>query len=80
MTNFLDSVKRMKERNATINDEYYVDTAINDAIAMGLRCAILEIDSYICWGTPDDLNTFKYSQSCFNIWDNRPWKLTNYKT
>ena len=69
LNNFLDSVEKMKKRNAKVNDEYYVDTAINDAIALGLRCVIFEIDSYICWGTPNDLKTFEYWQSCFNIWN-----------
>ena len=75
MTTFLDSVKKMKQRNAKVNDEYYVDTAINDAIALGLRCVIFEIDSYICWGTPNDLKTFEYWQSCFNNWDNHPYMI-----
>jgi NDP-sugar pyrophosphorylase family protein len=69
---FLKSVERMKERGALINEEYYVDMAINDAIALNLRCVLFEIDSYICWGTPNDLRTFEYWQSCFNEWDNHP--------
>ena len=73
--NFLKSVERMKERCALINDEYYVDMAINDAIALNLRCVLFEIDSYICWGTPNDLRTFEYWQSCFNEWDNHPYNI-----
>ncbi len=75
MSNFLRSVKRMKDRDAQVNGEYYVDTAINDAISLGLRCVIFEIDSYICWGTPNDLRTFEYWQSCFNEWDNHPYNI-----
>ena len=58
-----------------INEEYYVDMAINDAIALNLRCVLFEIDSYICWGTPNDLRTFEYWQSCFNEWDNHPYNI-----
>ena len=64
----------MKDRNAKINDEYYVDTLINDAIKLGYRCAFFEVDRYICWGTPNDLRTFEYWQSCFNSWESHPYK------
>jgi NDP-sugar pyrophosphorylase family protein len=72
---FLSSVERMKARNAQVNNEYYVDTAINDAIALGLRCVLFEIDHYICWGTPNDLRTFEYWQSCFHKWHSHPYRL-----
>jgi NDP-sugar pyrophosphorylase family protein len=75
MSNFLRSVDKMKDRGGRINGEYYVDTAINDAISLGLRCVVFEIDYYICWGTPNDLRTFEYWQSCFNGWKSHPYKL-----
>ena len=71
---FINSYYSMKDRNAKINDEFYVDTLINDAIKLGYRCAFFEVDRYICWGTPNDLRTFEYWQSCFNSWDNHPYK------
>jgi NDP-sugar pyrophosphorylase family protein len=79
---FLKSVERMKDREALVNGEYYVDTAINDALALGLRCVVFEIDYYICWGTPNDLRTFEYWQSCFDGWSPHPYKKEldiNYK-
>lgn len=76
-SDFLDSVNRMKNRKAMVNGEYYVDTAINDAIRMGLKCVYFEIDRYICWGTPSDLKTFEYWQSCFHKWNSHPYKLEN---
>ena len=72
---FLNSVDHMKSRKALVNGEYYVDTAINDAISLGLRCVIFEIDSYICWGTPNDLRTFEYWQSCFDKWSGHPYHI-----
>ena len=71
---YLKSVERMKERGALINGEYYVDMAINDAIALNLRCVLFEIDSYICWGTPNDLRVFEYWQSCFSDWEHHPYQ------
>jgi hypothetical protein len=75
MSNFLHSVEKMKDRGEQINGEYYVDTAINDAISLGLRCVLFEIDYYICWGTPNDLRTFEYWQSCFDDWPSHPYGL-----
>jgi NDP-sugar pyrophosphorylase family protein len=72
---FFDSVERMKGREAKVNGEYYVDMAINDAIALGLKCKLFEIDKYICWGTPNDLKTFEYWQSCFHRWSSHPYQL-----
>jgi len=33
------------------------------------------VDSYLCWGTPDDLRTFEYWQSCFHKWSSHPYRL-----
>ena len=62
-------------RNGRINGEYYLDSCINDAIALGLRCYLFEVDSFISWGTPNDLKTFEYWQSCFHKWDHHPYCL-----
>ena len=73
----MNSVKSMKKRNAKINGEYYIDTAINDAINNGLKCILFEIDAYLCWGTPNDLKTFQYWQACFHKWKGHPYCLEN---
>lgn len=72
---FVRATERMKQRKKKVNGEYYVDTAINDAIELGLKCKLFEIDYYLCWGTPDDLRTFEYWQSCFHKWDTHPYKI-----
>jgi NDP-sugar pyrophosphorylase family protein len=65
---FIEAVEHMKNREAKVNEEYYIDMAINDAIQLGFNCRIFEIEHYICWGTPEDLQTFEYWQSCFHQW------------
>ena len=72
---FRDSVDSMIERSSKINGEYYIDECINDAIAMGLRCYTFEVDHYISWGTPNDLETYRYWQSCFHKWESHPYRL-----
>jgi NDP-sugar pyrophosphorylase family protein len=72
---FRSSVERLIGRNGRINNEFYIDAAINDAIELGLRCHLFEVDSFLSWGTPDDLRTFEYWQSCFHKWAGHPYRL-----
>lgn len=72
---FVRLVERMIGRDASVNGEYYIDTCIEDALALGLKVRIFEVDSYLCWGTPNDLRTFEYWQSCFSKWDTHPYRL-----
>jgi NDP-sugar pyrophosphorylase family protein len=74
-TIFQAATDRMRQRNGHVNGEYYIDSCINDAIELGMNCRLFEIDSYLCWGTPDDLRTFEYWQSCFHKWDDHPYRL-----
>jgi NDP-sugar pyrophosphorylase family protein len=72
---FRRSLDRLLARNGCINGEFYVDSLINDAIELGLKCLLFEVDSYLCWGTPNDLRTFEYWQSCFHKWVGHPYNL-----
>ena len=72
---FLRCARRLIDRGGTVNGELYVDACINDALDLGLDCRIVEVDSYLCWGTPDDLRTFEYWQSCFHKWPAHPYRL-----
>ena len=62
-------------RDGRVNGEFYIDTCINDAIELGLRCHLFEVDSFMSFGTPNDLRTFEYWQSCFHKWDSHPYRL-----
>ena len=73
---FRQALDRLIARNGRINGEFYIDSLINDAIALGLKCSLFEVDSYLCWGTPNDLRTFEYWQSCFHKWDSHPYSLS----
>lgn len=68
-------VDRLIARNGKINGEYYIDSCINDAIDSGLYCVLLEVDCYLSWGTPNDLRTYEYWQSCFHKWNGHPYRL-----
>jgi NDP-sugar pyrophosphorylase family protein len=72
---FRRALNRLVARDGRINGEFYIDSLINDAIALGLQCHLFEVDSYLCWGTPNDLRTFEYWQSCFHKWTSHPYRL-----
>jgi len=67
--------ERLVERNGRVNGEFYVDSLIADAVEMGLDCRIFEIEHYLGWGTPHDLQTFEYWQSCFHKWKAHPYSI-----
>ncbi|MFT5644015.1 MAG: NDP-sugar pyrophosphorylase family protein [Janthinobacterium sp.] len=72
---FRRAVAQLVARDGRVNGEFYIDACINDAIALGLRCHLFEVDSFLCWGTPDDLRTFEYWQSCFHLWQDHSYRL-----
>lgn len=72
---FRQALDRLIARDGRVNGEFYIDSLINDALALGLQCRLFEVDSYLCWGTPNDLRTFEYWQSCFHKWRSHPYSL-----
>lgn len=74
---FRQVVSRLIQRDGRINGEFYIDSTINDAIESGLRCELFEVDSFLSWGTPNDLRTFEYWQSCFHKWEGHPYRIQN---
>jgi NDP-sugar pyrophosphorylase family protein len=69
------AAERMIAAEDRTNGEFYVDASVNHAIALGLRCRVLLVDDYLCWGTPDELRSFEYWQSCFHKWAGHPYDL-----
>jgi dTDP-glucose pyrophosphorylase len=63
---FDDALQSLLEKNIRVNGEYYVDSLIGELIEKGLSVKVLEVDDYLCWGTPDDYQTFIYWQSFFH--------------
>jgi hypothetical protein len=72
---FRRAFDRLTARDGRTNGEFYIDSLINDAIALGLKCCLYEVESYLCWGTPNDLKTFEYWQSCFHKWAGHQYDL-----
>lgn len=62
---FLDACDDMIAANARIKNEFYVDNAVNFALARHASGRAFEVDRYICWGTPRDLETYEYWRGYF---------------
>ncbi|MGH9551838.1 MAG: NTP transferase domain-containing protein, partial [Terriglobales bacterium] len=72
---FLAAFDRMVQNNIRVNGEYYVDSLFGELIEMGMDCRVFEVDSYICWGTPDDWKTFRYWQAFFHKCSWHPYRI-----
>ena len=68
-------VEALVANNHRINNEFYLDSAVNEALQLGLRCKVFNVDHFISFGTPNDLKTFEYWQSCFSKWHAHPYEL-----
>jgi dTDP-glucose pyrophosphorylase len=62
---FLDACDEMIRQNRRINNEFYVDMAMNLAIEKGLKVKVFEVKAYLCWGTPRELENYNYWKNIF---------------
>ena len=69
------AIAALVARDGRVNGEFYLDSCIEDCIALGLDCRVFEVDALLPWGTPNELRTFEYWQSCFHKWDAHPYRL-----
>ena len=58
---FLKCVDSMIAKNRRINNEFYMDVALDECIGLGYEVRTLEVEKYICWGTPQDLDDYRNS-------------------
>lgn len=72
---FNKALQNLLDKNIRINGEYYVDSLMGELIELGFKVKVFEIDDYICWGTPNDYETFVYWQSFFHKASWHPYSL-----
>lgn len=54
-SDFLRAVERTIALDRRVNGEFYLDVVLDQAVADGLDVRVLEVERYVCWGTPQDL-------------------------
>jgi bifunctional N-acetylglucosamine-1-phosphate-uridyltransferase/glucosamine-1-phosphate-acetyltransferase GlmU-like protein len=74
---FIDGLNENYKNNIRSNNEFYVDDVINQNIKMGLKVKVFEVSNYICWGTPDDYETYLYWQKFFDKCYWHDYKMIN---
>ncbi len=72
---FLQALEQLQAKDIRVNGEFYVDSCMQELIAMGLRVKVFEVDFYVGWGTPNDLKTYEYWQSFFNKCSWHPYRI-----
>jgi bifunctional N-acetylglucosamine-1-phosphate-uridyltransferase/glucosamine-1-phosphate-acetyltransferase GlmU-like protein len=60
------AIDRLVEEDRQVRGEYYLDVVPNVQIAAGRRVVVFEVEQYIGWGTPDDLETFQRWERYFH--------------
>lgn len=53
-------VRKLAERGPRVDGELYLDSVVNLAVEAGLDARVLESEAYLCWGTPEALESFRY--------------------
>ncbi len=77
---FIDGLNENYKKNIRSNGEFYVDDVINQNIQNGLNVKVFQVENYICWGTPDDYETYLYWQKFFDKCEWHNYKITNDTT
>lgn len=74
---FEKALSELIEKDQRINNEFYVDSIMDVLIQQGKKVVVFQVDSYVCWGTPDDYETFNYWQSYFHKNTNHVYDIKN---
>lgn len=62
---FVLGAEQMIQKNIRINNEFYVGTSINQLIEAGYHVVAFEIDQFISFGTPLELELMQYWEEFF---------------
>ena len=55
---FIRTAERTIALDRRVNGEFYLDVVLDQASTDGLDVRVLEVDRYVCWGTPEDLAAY----------------------
>ena len=70
---FLQAADQLIAQDRRVNDEFYVDSAIEVLVEQGRRARVFDVEHLINFGVPDDVRTFEYWSSYFRQADHHPF-------
>ena len=59
---FIEAAEELIDKDTRINGEYYVGTSINYLILQGLKVKLFEVEKWISFGDPTELNLYYFWQ------------------
>lgn len=62
---FEEGLRLLYASDLRTNGEFYVDNMIEPLLRSGLRAKIFPVMNYLCWGTPNDYQTYLYWHEYF---------------
>lgn len=62
---FFEIYDHLVKNNIRVNNEFYVDSCIDQAKNLGYKAKLFVVDKYIGWGTPKDLKEYQFWESYF---------------
>ncbi len=62
---FVEAAEKLLLENRRVNNEFYVDSAIEAAVELGYSARVFDVKSYVGLGNPDDVRTYNYWASYF---------------
>ncbi len=65
----MDAIDELVGSGERINGEFYLDVVPNRLIAAGRRVAVFDVEKYIGWGTPEDLDDYRCWERYFARFD-----------
>ena len=71
---FLEAVETMISQNRRVNNEFYVDSAVQVLLERGRRAKLFDVRHYICFGTPDDVRSFEFWATYFDQATHHPYR------
>ena len=63
---YREGLRKIYEENIRTNNEFYVDNLLVPLISKGYKVKVFEVRNYLCWGTPNDYETYKYWSDYFS--------------
>jgi NDP-sugar pyrophosphorylase family protein len=73
----IEFIEDLIEQEITVNGEFYLDSLVRLQLDSGMPCIALEVPSFVSVGTPEEYESVRYWQSCFDKWPLHPYKLKN---
>lgn len=62
---FVRAAQKLIAEDRRVNNEFYADSVLNVALELGLKGKIFDVKRYLCWGTPEDMQTWEYWEGHF---------------